>query len=108
LKSGLYKQLLASTETGKVAPNTNFFTSEFDVPHFPGRRFKVIKALKFNKKEIAEATQGKAVVLNRNSKYATANEFVKQYSLIQAEPNYLLLFTDSKGKQQLLLAEKLA
>jgi 16S rRNA G966 N2-methylase RsmD len=108
LKAGLYKQLAFSTQTQKVAPNTNFFTSESDLPHFPGRRFKVLKALKFNKKEIAEATQGKAVVLNRNSKYATANEFVKQYNLIQAEPNYLLLFTDSKDKQQLLLAEKLA
>jgi hypothetical protein len=107
LKSGLYKQLLKSTETTKVAANTNFFTSETDVPHFPGRRFKVLKALKFNKKEIKEATGGKAVVLNRNSKYATANEFAKQYQITQAEPHYLLLFSDIAGKQQLLLAEKL-
>ena len=107
LKAGLYKQLLTTTETKKVAPNTNFFTSEEDKPLFPGRCFKVVKSLKFNKKDIAEATKGKAIVLNRNSKYATSNEFAKQYHITQAEPHYLLLFNDLQGKQQLLLAEKL-
>jgi hypothetical protein len=107
LKAGLYKQLLTSTQSKKVAPNTNFFTADEDNSFFPGRRFKVVKSLKFNKKDISEATKGKAVVLNRNSKYTTANEFAKQYNITQAEPHYLLLFNDLEGKQQLLLAEKL-
>lgn len=107
MKSGMYKQLCIQTDTYKLATNTNLFSSIQFNPNFPGRAWEMVEELPFDKSAIQQRIGKKAVVINRNSKFATSDIFCKKYSLVQGEPHYLLLFSDISGKQRLFLTKRL-
>ena len=56
LKSGAFKTLSARFDAAKLAPSTHLYTADTDIADFPGRRFRVVEVLPFDKKGIASFT----------------------------------------------------
>jgi hypothetical protein len=74
MKAGPYRSICQWYGVEMLGRNTHLYASDRLVEGFPGRRFKVLRELKLNKKSVAEAIpDGKAHVVTRNYPMAAAD-----------------------------------
>lgn len=106
MKSGLFENLAADFQLEKLHPNTHLFTSE-KLMDFPGRRFKIIKAVPFNKKKNRSLINfDKAHIATRNFPEPVA-VLRKQFKLKDGGDDYLFFITTGQDKKILLLCKKI-
>lgn len=58
LKAGLFKSVSGLLKLAKIAVNSHLYTSDTFYADFPGRKFKVEKAVKFDKKHLHKELKG--------------------------------------------------
>lgn len=107
LKGGAFKSVARQTGTFKLNSSSHLYTSRELVEDFPGRSFKILKLLKYDKKEIlAEIPEGKANITVRN--FPDSVELIrKKTGLKDGGQHYLFATRDCQDKPVVLLTEKI-
>ena len=106
LKSGGFIHISERFDIFKLHPNTHIFTSETLID-FPGRRFKVLKQLAYNKKLLKkEIPTNKANITVRNFPETVA-QIRKKTGIKEGGNQYLFFITDKDEKHLVLICEKL-
>ncbi len=107
LKAGKSDELATKFNLSKLNRNTNLFTSELLMREFPGRKFKVEKVLKYDKKEIKKnlgVIQANIAVRNFPD---TVDEVRKKTGLKSGGAVYLFCIRDIKNNLQCLVCSKI-
>ena len=106
LKSGGFNHISERFDIFKLHPNTHIFTSETLID-FPGRRFKVLKQLAYNKKLLKkEIPTNKANITVRNFPETVA-QIRKKTGIKEGGNQYLFFITDKDEKHLVLICDKL-
>ena len=107
LKAGAFKSIAIKTGLSKLNVSSHLYTSELCQEDFPGRIFKIIKTVKYSKKELlAEIPEGKANITVRN--FPDSVEVIrKKTGLKDGGSTYLFATKDKDDKLIVLLTEKI-
>ena len=107
LKAGAFRSVSHIYKVEKLHPNSHLYTSDEYLPHFPGRKFRIISACGFNKKEVKEMLSGekKANLTVRNFP-ATVAELRKRLKLAEGGETYLFATTMADEERKLILCAK--
>ncbi|NNC70277.1 MAG: class I SAM-dependent methyltransferase [Flavobacteriaceae bacterium] len=101
MKSGAFKLISEKLNVKKLHPNAHLYTSE-ELLGFPGRRFKILEALAYNKKALKHKFKGlKANVGTRNFPEPAA-QIKKQFGIEDGGSVYMF-FTTKKDHQKMVL-----
>ncbi|MBR4135682.1 MAG: SAM-dependent methyltransferase [Bacteroidales bacterium] len=107
MKAGGYKMLTRRYPVRKLAPSTHLYTSDVEVPDFPGRIFKVVKTVPFHKQTIkalaAEVPQANVAVRNFP---LTAEELRRIIKVRDGGPLYIFGCTMQNNGKYLIICEK--
>lgn len=107
LKAGAFKSIAAARGFFKLHVSSHLYSSDEYQPDFPGRIFRLLKTLKYSKKEIlAEIPDGKANITIRNFP-DTVEVIRKKTGLKDGGDNYLFATKDRYDKLIVLLTEKM-
>ena len=107
MKVGCFKTVAQRYGLYKFHPNSHLYTAEHDVTDFPGRRFKVLDASGFNKRELGRLLSGmsQANMTVRNFPLSVA-ELRRRLKLRDGGDRYIFATTLADGKHVLVLCEK--
>ncbi len=107
LKAGAFKSIALKTGVYKLNTSSHLYTSGEFQPNFPGRSFKVLKTVKYSKKELMEEIpEGKANITVRN--FPDSVELIrKKTGLKDGGSLYLFATRDLHDKPVILLTEKI-
>jgi len=98
MKAGPFKLLSQKEKVDKLARNTNLYTSDSFIQHFPGRIFSVVAEIKPSRKDMQQwITDGKAHVVTRNYPVAAA-ELQKQLGLKEGGDLFVIATTIGSRK----------
>ncbi len=106
MKAGCFGVLCSRLGVQAIAPNSHLFVANNDLPDFPGRRFKLVAATSFNKRDLKTALQGisKANIATRNFPLKP-DALRKKLKLKDGGEHFLFATTDAQGKHWLLVAK---
>lgn len=106
MKAGCFGLLCSRLGVQAIAPNSHLFVANNDIPTFPGRRFKLVAATSFNKRDLKTALQGigQANIATRNFPLKP-DALRKKLKLKDGGEHFLFATTDAKGKHWLLVAK---
>jgi len=106
LKSGGFEAVCEIYNLNKLHKHSHLYTSN-SLIDFPGRRFKIIEILPYNKKKILKHLPNKkANITTRNFKESVAT-IRKKTGIKEGGNIYLFFTTNHKGEQIILLCERL-
>ncbi len=97
LKSGAFKTLGNKFDLYKLHDHSHLYTNS-QLLAFPGRTFKILKTIPFNKKEIQKLNLHKANITVRNFPMSVA-EIRKKYKIKDGGEAYLFFTTNSEGEK---------
>jgi hypothetical protein len=101
MKSGLFATLAKQTGTCKLHPNSHLYTSS-QLLEFPGRRFKILRTLAYNKKLLKNDPDfNKANVTTRN--FPDTVETIRKKLKIKEGGNRYLFFTTTMEEEKIVL-----
>ena len=106
MKAGCFGVLCSRLGVQAIAPNSHLFVANNDIPTFPGRRFKLVAATSFNKRDLKTALQGigQANIATRNFPLKP-DALRKKLKLKDGGEHFLFATTDAQGKHWLLVAK---
>lgn len=98
MKSGGFQQLANKLSISKLHQHSHLFTSENLMEEFPGRKFKIVKVLKYDKKTLRNfLPDNKANISTRNF-YSSVNQIRKKTGIKEGGEVYLFFTTDKNNK----------
>ena len=106
MKAGCFGLLCSRLGVQAIAPNSHLFVANNDIPNFPGRRFKLVAATSFNKRDLKTALQGisKANIATRN--FPLKPEALrKKLKLKDGGEHFIFATTDAQGKHWILVGK---
>lgn len=103
LKGGAFRSLSCIYKVEKLHPNSHLYTADEYLPHFPGRKFRIINSCGFNKNEVNEmiGAEKKANLTVRNFPASVA-ELRKRLKLTEGGSTYLFATTLANEKKILI------
>lgn len=105
LKAGAFNQVSANLNIFKLAVNTHLYTSDFLVPEFTGRKFKIISVVNANKKELKKVlSSDKANITVRNFTMSV-DDIRKKFKLKEGGNTYLFFTSDNRNNKLILICE---
>jgi hypothetical protein len=108
MKAGAFRSIAAKKGLAKLNKSSHLYTSTELQKDFPGRTFRLLKILKYSKKEIlSEIPEGKANITARNFP-DSVEEIRKKTGLKDGGHFYLFATKDKNDKTVILLAEKIS
>ena len=106
LKAGAFQLLSQKFHVNKLHVNTHLYTSREYIDEFPGRHFKILDILPYNKKPIAKALKSKkANIATRNFPDDVKN-IRKKLGIQDGGDIYLFAFTDMENNKRIAITEK--
>ncbi len=105
LKSGAFKLLGTNFKLNKLHEHSHLYTSERCID-FPGRRFKIVTTLAYQKKALQKLAITKANITTRNFPDTVAN-IRKKHQFKDGGMQYLFFTTDCDNKLCVLVCTKL-
>ena len=106
LKGGLYKSIANHFGLTKLHAHSHLYTSAELLEKFPGRSFRCIEILPFNKKALLKAIPQKKVNITVRNFPLTVAEMRKKAGLKDGGDLYLFATTNLDGKKICILCEK--
>lgn len=102
LKAGLFKTLSEKYSLSKLAPNSHLYTGDNFHPDFPGRKFRVEKVEKFDKKSLRKQLKGSyANISCRN--FPLKPDALKKLLSYQDGGNQYIFFTQSELGEKIVI-----
>lgn len=105
LKSGGFNILTTAHNVYKLHKHTHLYTSD-DLIEFPGRTFKIVKSIPYNKKQIKNLSIKKANISTRNFPEKVEN-LRKIFKIKDGGTLYLFFITNNNDEKVLLLCDKI-
>ncbi|WP_435139411.1 THUMP-like domain-containing protein [Formosa sp. A9] len=105
LKSGGFNAVANQLQIYKLHKHSHLYTSEQYI-EFPGRSFKVLKTLDYNKKTLQKENINKANITTRNFP-ETVEQLRKKLKIKDGGDLYLFFTTDYNSKKLVLICEKI-
>jgi hypothetical protein len=105
-KAGAFKLPALRFGLSKLHPHSHLYTGPQLLPHFPGRRFRILARLKADKKALRQWLPEGRVHLSVRNFPLKADVLLKKLGLQEGGTHYLFATTLADGKPQLLLCEK--
>jgi len=105
LKSGAFKTIGNTFNLYKIHEHSHLYTNS-QLLVFPGRTFKIIKTIPFNKKEIQKLNLSKANITVRNFPMSVA-EIRKKSKIKDGGEVYLFFTTNPKGEKIVIECHKI-
>ena len=106
LKAGAFKSIAARLGLMKLHVNSHLYTSKAQVANFPGRSFKVIREISFNKKELRKAIPNMKANITVRNYPMTVEQIRKKTGLTDGGNLYIFATTDQDGKKAVLCEKK--
>ncbi|MFT5913763.1 MAG: hypothetical protein ACI81T_000247 [Bacteroidia bacterium] len=106
MKSGLFNMLGNQFKLSKIHSHSHLFFSDELITNFPGRAFKCLEVLKFNKKEVLKRLPSKKANITVRNFPLTVAEIRKKTGIKDGGSNYLFATTDAGNNKIMLLCEK--
>lgn len=104
LKSGGFASVASQLKLFKLHKHSHLYTSEHLI-EFPGRRFKLIDALNYNKKALKKLNINKANITTRNFP-ETVQQIRKTFKIQDGGTKYLFFTTNRLDEKILLVCSK--
>lgn len=105
LKAGAFKSIVAEFGLKKLEANSHLYTSQMLIGDFPGRSFKVLDELSFNKKKLKKQLQSVQANITVRNFPMSVKEIRNKTGLKEGGDQYIFATTDQEGKK-VLLCEK--
>lgn len=105
LKAGAFKSIGAEFGLKKLEANSHLYTSQMLTGDFPGRVFKVLNELSFNKKKLKKQLQSMQANITVRNFPMSVKEIRNKTGLKEGGHQYIFATTDQEGKK-VLLCEK--
>ena len=105
LKSGGFKHLSADFNLNKLHPNTHLFTSN-KLIIFPGRRFKVLEVLNFDKKTIKKIFHKTKANISCRNFPISVEEIRKKFKILEGGATNLFFTTNLENSLQVINCKK--
>ncbi|WP_339607339.1 RsmD family RNA methyltransferase [uncultured Roseivirga sp.] len=105
LKAGAFKSIASQFGLIKLHVNSHLYTSKTLANNFPGRSFKVISEISFNKKELRKAIPNMKANITVRNYPMTVDQIRKKTGLTDGGDLYIFATTDQTGKK-VVLCEK--
>lgn len=106
MKSGGFRSLSEKTGLSKLHQHTHLYTSEDCFPDFPGRTFRILKIMDYNKKAIKkELGAGQANITTRNFPESVAT-IRKKFGIKDGGDRYVFFTTDRNDTKTVLICAK--
>lgn len=107
LKSGGFNQVSSQFKLKKLHQHSHLYTSKELISNFPGRSFKIISTLKYNKKNLLKLlTCNKANITTRNF-YKSVEQIRKETKIKDGGDIYLFFTCSEKEKKLVIVCEKM-
>ncbi len=104
LKAGTFKWLSVKYNVNKLHDHSHLYTNDKLIA-FPGKRFKILQVLDFNKKNMKHFVKSNANVVTRNFKLSVA-EIRKKFKIGEQKNRFLFFTTNYQNKQIVIECEK--
>ncbi|WP_282042802.1 THUMP-like domain-containing protein [Winogradskyella flava] len=104
LKAGAFNVISTKLKLEKLHKHSHLYTSK-ELIEFPGRRFKIVKKLPFNKKVFTKENISKANVATRNFPLSVS-DIRKKLKLKDGGNTYLFFTTDKRHSKVILVCAK--
>lgn len=104
LKSGGFNSLTTALKVKKLHKHSHLYTSEVLID-FPGRVFKILKSISYNKKQIKKLSLEKANITTRNFP-ETVQNIRKSFKIKDGGETYLFFTTNMNNEKIVLLCSK--
>ena len=104
LKAGAFKSIAKAYNLSKLHAHTHLYSSNM-LMSFPGRRFKIDKALPFNKKRLKYERISMVNIATRNFP-ESVDKIKKRFQLKDGGKTFLFFTTNSKGEKIILVCSK--
>ncbi|WP_339695141.1 RsmD family RNA methyltransferase [uncultured Roseivirga sp.] len=102
LKAGAFKSIASQFGLIKLHVNSHLYTSKTPANNFPGRSFKVISEISFNKKELRKAIPNMKANITVRNYPMTVDQIRKKTGLTDGGNHYIFATTDQTGKKAVL------
>lgn len=106
LKAGAFKTITRRYPVQKLHINSHLYTSNALVNDFPGRIFKVVHIVAYNKKEVDKLLQQKKANITTRNFPEGVKEIYRKLGLKEGGDSYLFATTDVHQKLRILITEK--
>lgn len=105
MKSGAFNSISNKLNVAKLHKHSHLYTSSENI-EFPGRRFKIVQVLDYNKNSIAKLNIKKANITTRNFS-ETVQSIRKKFKITDGGETYLFFTTDIFEKKVIIICKKL-
>ncbi len=105
LKSGAFKSIAKRYNVFKLHKHTHLYTSKNLIENFPGRTFKIIQVLPYNKKIIKSLKLTKANISTRNFP-ESVDQIKKKFKIMDGGDVYLFFTTNWLDKRYVISCAK--
>ena len=108
MKAGCFDEIQARFHVAQLDNNSHLFVSDYEIPDFPGRRFKIEHVTSMNKRELKEALAdiNRANIAVRNFPLSVA-ELRKKLKLKDGGDVFIFATTVAKEGHQLFICRKI-
>ena len=108
MKAGGFDEIQARFHVAQLDNNSHLFVSDYEIPDFPGRRFKIEIVTSMNKRELKEALAdiNRANIAVRNFPLSVA-ELRKKLKLKDGGDVFIFATTVAKEGHQLFICRKI-
>jgi len=105
LKAGLFNEVSHQLKIDKIHINSHLYTSKVLV-NFPGRSFKILDIIKYDKKKIKKLIPSKKANITIRNFPETVVQIRKKTGLKEGGDSYLFFTTDLNNKHIVIFCEK--
>jgi len=105
LKAGLFNEVSHQLKIDKIHINSHLYTSKILV-NFPGRSFKILDIIKYDKKKIKKLIPSKKANITIRNFPETVVQIRKKTGLKEGGDSYLFFTTDLNNKHIVIFCEK--
>jgi 16S rRNA G966 N2-methylase RsmD len=105
LKSGAFKLISDRLKTDKIHRHSHLYTSE-TLKSFPGRRFKVVKVLPYNKRVLKKEIQRKKCNISARNFPEKISQLKKRFQIKDGGDEYIFFTTDMHDEKIVIITQK--
>jgi len=106
IKAGVYELLCHRFDFEKIARNTHLYTADKVIQHFPGRKFKIISNVAYNKKQVLPFLPTKKANVTTRNFPDTPDQVKKKLNIKDGGDTYLIGYRGEDDKPGILICEK--
>ncbi|GAA0892189.1 SAM-dependent methyltransferase [Fulvivirga kasyanovii] len=106
LKAGAFKSIAQAYNIKKLHAHTHLYTSSAENTDFPGRRFRIIDVVPYNKKTVAAYLPGKKANVSARNFPDEVQVIKKKLGLKDGGNLYLFAFTDKEENKRIAITQR--